>query len=73
MTSEEKELLKFTPEDRLVWFHFDWAVNMKTEFGMEDGNTALLEDCGYTDSDEASMIIFEVVRLKLNQQPGTLI
>jgi hypothetical protein len=34
MTPEEKELIKFTPEDRLIWFHFDWAVNMRNEFGM---------------------------------------
>jgi hypothetical protein len=68
MTPEEKQILKYTPDDRLVWFHFDWAVSMKTEFGMEEGNTALMDDCGDTNPDEASMVIFEAVRLKLNQQ-----
>ncbi len=68
LTPEEKELIKYTPQDRLIWFHFDWALNMSDEFGMKEGNTALLESCGVTDPDDASMVIVEAVWRELNQQ-----
>jgi hypothetical protein len=67
MTPEEKELIKFTPEDRLIWFHFDWAVNMKNEFGICEGNADLLESCGTSNPDETSMIIVEAVWKELNR------
>jgi len=67
MTPEEKELIKFTPEDRLIWFHFDWAVNMRNEFGMSEGNADLLESCGASNPDETSMIIVEAVWKELNR------
>lgn len=65
MTPEEKELIKFTPKENLIWFHFDWALNMRNEFGMWEGNNELLESCGTTDPDEASMAIVEAVRAEL--------
>jgi hypothetical protein len=61
LTTKEKELISYTPEDKLIWFQFDWAVNMRNEFGMWEGNTALIESCGASDPDGASMAIVEAV------------
>jgi hypothetical protein len=69
LTPEEKELLKYTPEDRLIWFHFEWALNMQKDFGMYEGNSDLLESCGVSGPDDAAMIIVEAVRRELSQQP----
>jgi hypothetical protein len=67
MTPEEKELINYTPQENLIWFHFDWALNMRSEFGMEEGNNDLLKSCGTTDPDEASMAIVEAVRVELTR------
>lgn len=72
MTPEEKELLRFTPEDRLVWFHLDWAVNLKNDFGMLEGNTALLESCGASNPDEASIVIVEAVRKEMQTRANNI-
>jgi hypothetical protein len=61
LTPEEKELIKYTPQDKLIWFDFDWALNMRNEFGMWQGNTALIESCGEFDPDGTSMAIVEAV------------
>jgi hypothetical protein len=69
LTPEEKEVLKYTPQDRLVWFDFDWALNLQNDFGLSQGNTALIEDCGAADPDCASLVIVEAVWNELNRQP----
>jgi hypothetical protein len=61
LTPEEKELSKYTPPDKLIWFDIQWAVNMRNEFGMWQGNTVLIESCGTSDPDGASMAIVEAV------------
>jgi hypothetical protein len=61
LTPEEKELIKYTPEDKLIWFDLEWALNMRNEFGMWQGNKALIESCGASDPDGASMAIVEAV------------
>jgi hypothetical protein len=59
LTPEEKELVKYTPQDKLIWFDFEWAINIRNEFGMWRGNSALIESCGASDPDSASMAIVE--------------
>jgi hypothetical protein len=61
MATKEKEFIKHTPEDRLIWFHLDWAVNMRNEFGTREGNTELIEPCEASNPDDASTIIVEAV------------
>jgi hypothetical protein len=67
ITPQEKELIKYTSEDRLIWFHFDWAVNMRNEFGMWEDNTDLLESCGASNPDDASMVIVDAVWKELTK------
>jgi hypothetical protein len=71
LTPEEKELVRYTLEDKLIWFDLQWALNMRNEFGMWQGNTALIESCGASDPDCASMAIVEAVwkELQQDQQP----
>lgn len=61
MTGKEKEILKNTSEEDLVLFHYNYAVNMRNEFGLWDGNDELLESCGAPDADGASMAIVRAV------------
>jgi hypothetical protein len=68
LTDQEKALIKFTPLESLVWLDYDWAMNMPNEFGMREGNTGLLESCGESDPDRASMVIVEAVWQELNRQ-----
>jgi hypothetical protein len=67
LTDHEKGLIKYTPQDRLIWFHFDWAMNMRNEFGMWHGNSELIESCWASDPDGASMAIVEAVWQELNR------
>ena len=61
MTDKEKEMLRTTAEEDLVLFHYNWAMNMRNEFGLWDGNKELLESCGASDADGASMAIIKAV------------
>ena len=61
MTEKDKKMLKNTAEEDLVLFHCNWAVNMRNEFGLWDGNDELLELCGESEADGASMAIIKAV------------
>lgn len=61
MTGKDKEMLKNTPEEDLVFFHCNWAVNMRNEFGLWHRNDELLESCGESEADGASMTIIRAV------------
>jgi hypothetical protein len=66
MTNQEKLLLEHTPEENLIMIHFGWAVNMRNEFGMWQGNEDLIESCGVANPDDASMVIVREVWKRLN-------
>jgi hypothetical protein len=61
LTPEEKELIKYTPQDKLIWFDFEWAINMRNEFGMWEGNEELIRSCRADNPDDASMVIVKAV------------
>lgn len=61
MTDKDREMLKNTAEEDLVFFHCNWAVNMRNEFGLWHGNDELLRSCGAFDADGASMAIIRAV------------
>jgi hypothetical protein len=67
MTTSEKKALKNTPSGNLIMAHFGWAVNLRNEFGMWQGNRELIESCGATDPDGASMVVVEAVWKELNR------
>ena len=66
MTDREKSVLKNTLEENLIMFHLSLAKNIREQFGMWDGNVALLESCGASNPDDASMVIVEAVWKELN-------
>lgn len=68
MTTKDKKTVKNTSEENLIVFHMGWAVNMRNAFGMWESNTALLESCGASNPDDASMVIVEAVWKELNHQ-----
>ena len=47
--------------------HFAWAVNMRNEFGMWQGNNELIKSCGSNNPDDASMKIVKAVWKELNR------
>jgi hypothetical protein len=67
LTAKEKEQIKYTSQDQLIWFDLGWALNMRNEFGMWEGNSALIESCAASDPDGASMAIVEAVWEILNR------
>jgi hypothetical protein len=68
MTLTEKIALKNTPKENLIMFHLGLAKNIRELFGMWEGNTEILESCGSSNPDEASMVIVEAVWKELNRQ-----
>lgn len=69
MTAQAKSELKNTSEQNLIMSHFGWAVNMRNEFGMWQGNDELIKSCHSGNPDEASMVIVKAVWRALNRQP----
>jgi len=61
MTDKDREMLRNTAEEDLVLFHCNWAVNMRNEFGLWDGNDELIESCGASNADGASMAIIGAI------------
>ena len=61
MTDHEKKTVKNTSEENLIMFHLSLAKNIREEFGLWQGNTSLLESCGATNPDDASMAIVKMV------------
>lgn len=66
LTPREKEGMKNTPEENLIMSHFGWAVNLRNEFGLWEGNEELIHSCGATNPDDASMAIIREVWMELN-------
>ena len=78
MSEEEKSELRNTPERELINFHFGLGWVIRNEFGLYQGNDALLKACARTrlnafekllfmnDPDEASGFIIEEVWKQLN-------
>jgi hypothetical protein len=66
MTVQEKQALKSISEENLIMCHFGWAVNMRNEFGMWQGNEDLTKSCKADHPDDASMVIVQVVWKELN-------
>ena len=61
MSDADKEVVRNTPEDKLIRFHFPWGMGIRNEFGLWRGNTQLLESCGGEHPDDASSVIIRAV------------
>jgi hypothetical protein len=66
MTAAEKSELKNTSVENLIMSHFGWAVNMRNEFGMWQGNQELIKSCNVDNPDDASMVIVRALWKELH-------
>jgi hypothetical protein len=62
-----KNKLRSMAKADLIMFHHNWGTNIRNDFGLWRGNTAILKDTGRDDPDDASMVIMEAVWEKLNK------
>lgn len=67
MTSKEKNEVKNTSEEDLILFHMGWAMNIRNEFGMWQGNDSLIRSCVAFEPDDASMVIVNAVWKELDR------
>lgn len=67
LTDPEREILRFTPRETLIWFHYDWALNLRDTLGLEKGNHELIQACGEADADGAMTVIVDAIWQELNQ------
>lgn len=71
MSDADKQLIRSTPKDDLIQFHFGWGISIRNSFGLWGGNAALMRSCAmasgqaYLDPDDASMVIIEAVWWRL--------
>jgi hypothetical protein len=84
MSEEEKSELRDTHEKELINFHFGLGWVIRNEFGLYEGNDALLKACARSrhnaferllfmnDPDEASGFIIEEVWRRLNSSTQSL-
>ena len=74
LSEADKELVGNTPEDKLIRFHFGWGMGIRNEFGLWQGNDALIASCGLRGSvgpeaNHASGVILDrLVRLVRSRQ-----
>lgn len=71
MTGQEKNAIKNTLAENLIMCHFGWAVNMRNEFGLWQGNNELIASCGANNPDDASTAIVRSVWKVLNQKQNS--
>lgn len=70
MSEADKKTVRETRKEDLIWFHMGWGTGIRNDFGLWQGNHALLKSCGKRHPDDASMVIIENVWMKLNKQGG---
>ena len=70
MSEADKEQLRNMPQGELIFFHMNWAMVIRNDFGLWEGNEELLESCGSFHPDDASMTIVRAVweRLRCDRQ-----
>ncbi len=67
MNDADQARIRDTKKDDLVLFHHGWGTGIRNDFGLWQGNTALLADCHASHPDDASMVIIEAVWQKLQK------
>jgi len=55
----DKALIWDRPKDDLFALHFGLGLEIRNAFGLHGRNPMLLESCGCSDPDDASMVIIE--------------
>lgn len=67
MSDKDKELVRNTAEEDLIQFHHGWGMGIRNDFGLWQGNDALLKSCGKQHPDDASMVIIRSVWKELRE------
>jgi len=57
LSNEDKQWIRKMPEHELSDFHFGWAMWVRHEFGLWQGNKSLLFSCGSLHPETAGMNI----------------
>jgi len=76
MTPEFKAKVRATPEDELIFFHLDWGMGIRNDYGLWSGNTQLLKSCAALvpgtepEPDPVSMVIIKRIWAKLQTHEG---
>ena len=63
-----KAILRGTVEDELIRFHMTWGMAIRNELGLWRCNVHLLESCGETHPDGATMVIIRTVWQRLQSE-----
>ena len=71
MSDKDKELVRKTAEEDLIGFHHGWGMGIRNDFGLWQGNDALLKSCGEQHPDDASMVIIRSVWKELRKNQGS--
>ncbi|MES9902820.1 MAG: DUF6794 domain-containing protein [Sedimenticola sp.] len=61
LSTEEKLGFAATAKDDLINHHFGLGLSIRSGFGLHTGNPELLESCGVSHPDDASMVILEAL------------
>ena len=62
----EKDSIAAMSRDDLINLHFGLGTQIRNDFGLWGGNTALLENTGKSHPDDAAMAIIEALWSRLN-------
>jgi len=66
LSAVEKHNIAAMSRDSLINLHFGLGTQIRNDFGLWGGNTALLESTGNSHPDDAAMAIIEALWRKLN-------
>ena len=67
--ADKVEILKFPKKD-LVLLHMSMGMKIRNDFGLHQGNDALMRACGTMDADAVSTDIVEAVWKRLKAELG---
>jgi hypothetical protein len=65
MRDQDKVLVRDTPKEKLIQFHFGLGMTIRNYMGLWRGNSALLNDCKAANADDASMVIIKALWMHL--------
>lgn len=65
LSAADLKKVRETKRQDLILYHFGWGTGIRNEFGLWQGNSALLESSGSFHPDDCSMMIIERVWEKL--------
>jgi hypothetical protein len=67
LSEEDKAEIRAYQKPELIHHHFGLGAYIRNNFGLWQGNQALLVDCGAASADSASTIIFEALWVRLQE------